>query len=276
MLAEIDELRGLKRGVLRLGLPPVGSGILFAPLFARFRKAYPGIDIRLVEQGSARLEEILRLGEIDFAASLLPVDDDFEAREVRRDQLMTLVAADNPLSALGYNPANNFLPQPPQSLGGNIGNMTLTGGVDAAFDGTVNKRREMCAALSVSNSSYKNTVGKNWNADPSGTSLTLVSTAPVETHVVSSFTITAPNDAPFLNAPTPATGFYLNGSNNGATWTRLYSGTTAGTVGESITANTTSGAFFQYHQIALQGDGTSQVAIAQAVFNVSDAAPNDI
>ena len=186
------------------------------------------------------------------------------------------VAADNPLSALGYNPANNFLPQPPQSLGGNIGNMTLNGGVDAAFDGTANKRREMCAALSVSNSSYKNTVGKNWNADPSGMSLTLPSTVAPETHVVSSFTITAPNDAPFLNAPTPATGFFLNGSNNGATWTRLYSGTTAGTVGESITANTTSGAFFQYHQIALQGDGTSQVAIAQAVFNVSDAAPNDI
>jgi len=98
LLAEIAELRGLKRGVLRLGLPPVGSGILFAPLFARFRKNYPGIDIRLVEHGSARLEEILRLGEIDFAASLLPVDEDFEWHEIRRDPLMTLVAADNPLS----------------------------------------------------------------------------------------------------------------------------------------------------------------------------------
>src|SRR5208282_3048297 len=96
--AEIAELRGLKRGVLRLGLPPVGSGILFAPLFTRFRKVHPGIDIRLVEHGSARLEEILRLGEIDFAASLLPVDEDFEWHEIRRDPLMTLVAADSPLA----------------------------------------------------------------------------------------------------------------------------------------------------------------------------------
>jgi DNA-binding transcriptional LysR family regulator len=99
LLAEIAELRGLKRGVLRLGLPPVGSGILFASLFARFRKKYPGVDIRLVEHGSARLEEILRLGEIDFAASLLPVDEDFEWHEIRRDPLMTLVAADSPLAA---------------------------------------------------------------------------------------------------------------------------------------------------------------------------------
>jgi DNA-binding transcriptional LysR family regulator len=98
MLAEIADLRGLKRGVLRLGLPPVGSGIFFAPLFTRFRKTYPGVDIRLVEHGSARLEEILRLGEIDFAASLLPVDEDFEAHEIRRDPLMTLVAADSELA----------------------------------------------------------------------------------------------------------------------------------------------------------------------------------
>ncbi len=90
LLAEIAELRGLKRGVLRLGLPPVGSGILFAPLFTRFRKNYPGIDIRLIEHGSARLEEILKAGEIDFAASLLPVDDDFEWHEIRRDPLMVL------------------------------------------------------------------------------------------------------------------------------------------------------------------------------------------
>lgn len=99
LLLEIAELRGLKRGVLRLGLPPVGSGILFAPLFTRFRKLYPGIDIRLVEHGSARLEEILRLGEIDFAASLLPVDSDFAWHEIRRDPLMTLVAADSPLAS---------------------------------------------------------------------------------------------------------------------------------------------------------------------------------
>ncbi|MFP3386271.1 LysR family transcriptional regulator, partial [Tritonibacter sp. SIMBA_163] len=29
MLAELNELRGLKRGLLRLGLPPIGSSVLF-------------------------------------------------------------------------------------------------------------------------------------------------------------------------------------------------------------------------------------------------------
>lgn len=37
LIAEINDLRGLKRGVLRIGLPPVGCGVLFAAMFATYR-----------------------------------------------------------------------------------------------------------------------------------------------------------------------------------------------------------------------------------------------
>ena len=184
--------------------------------------------------------------------------------------------ADNPVSPVGYNVGDRFVPAPQQSLGGNIGNMTLSAGVDAAFDGSTNKRASFSAGLAVSNSSFQNTVGKNWNADPSGTTLTMPSTAGSITHTVSSFTLYAPNDRPFLNSATGITGFYLQGSNDNQTWTVIYSSTTAGTVGEIITATTTSAAAYPYHRIAIQGDGISAVAIAQVVLNVSDAFPNDI
>jgi hypothetical protein len=185
-------------------------------------------------------------------------------------------AADNPASYLGYNVANAFFPQPPQSLGGNIGNMTLNAGVNAAFDSATNKRAELCAALSISNSSFQNTVGKNWSADPSGTSLTITSTVSAITHIVASIELYAPNDQAFLNSATGITGYALQGSANGATWTTIISGTTAGGAGETITASATSAAFYQYHQIAIEGDGVSAVAIAQAIMNISDAAANDI
>lgn len=184
------------------------------------------------------------------------------------------VLADNPLSPLGFNTADNFLPFPPQT--GNIGNMTLNAGVDAAFNGNINKRAEMSAALSVSISSFQNTVGKNWAGEKTGTLLTLPSTVPPQTHVVSSFSLYAPNDRKFLNSATGITGVNFEGSSNGTTWTTLYSTTTVGAVGEVITANTTSATAFQYHHIAIQGDGISQVTIAQLVINVSDGAPNDI
>jgi DNA-binding transcriptional LysR family regulator len=97
LIAELGELRGLKRGVLRLGLMPVGSGTLFAPLFAIYRKRYPGIDIRLVEY-SERLQEILLSGEIELAASLLPVSEAFEWKDVHREPLTVLLPAGHTLS----------------------------------------------------------------------------------------------------------------------------------------------------------------------------------
>ena len=91
LLAELDDLRGLKRGTLRLGLPPVGSSILFAPLFATYRTRYPGVEIRLVEHGADRLEELVQAGEIELAASLLPTPKDFQFQMVRTEPITVLM-----------------------------------------------------------------------------------------------------------------------------------------------------------------------------------------
>lgn len=97
--AELDELRGLKRGELRLGLPLLGSETLFAPLFTRYRQRYPGVDIRLFEHGSKRLEENLLSGEIEFAGSLLPVQEaHFEWHEMWCEPLVALLPTGHPLA----------------------------------------------------------------------------------------------------------------------------------------------------------------------------------
>ena len=185
------------------------------------------------------------------------------------------VNADNPLSPLGYSPVNAFIPNPP-NIGGSIGAMTQNAGLDAAFNSAINKPHGQCAALAVSNSSFGNWVGKNWAADPSGVSISLPSTTAVQTHVLASYALYAPNDQAFLRSATGVTTYHIDGSPNGVTWTTLVTGTTAGTVGEVVTGNSTVGAFYQYHRAAFLGDGISAIAIAQAVFNVADAAPNDI
>lgn len=96
LYAELDDLKGLKRGVLRLGLPPLGSSSLFAPMFARFRSRYPDIEISLVEHGSRRLEEMVMAGEIELAASLKPLPDNVEWQAVAREPLVALLPADHP------------------------------------------------------------------------------------------------------------------------------------------------------------------------------------
>jgi len=193
---------------------------------------------------------------------------------IRNPRPESYVLADNPVSYLGYNPQDNFLPQPPQAV--NIGNLTLNAGIDAAFNSATNKRAEMCAALSVSNSSFDNWVGKNWAAFPSGVTSISPSTVAAQTHILSSYALYAPNDRGFLNSATGITGYTIDGSSDGSTWTTLASGTTAGGVGETITGVSTFTTYYQYHRAVIQGDGISAVAIAQAVFAISDAAPNDI
>lgn len=190
--------------------------------------------------------------------------------------------ADNPASHLGYDPANAFLPVGQRGM--SIGNLVMGAGVESAFDGavvttsslgtTISRQFSNSANLANSVSSFQNWVGKNWAADATGTLATLPSTVPSQTHVVSAFTIVAPSDQAFLR--TGATGYRLEGSNNGATWTTIYSGTTAGAIGEIITANTTSQGLYQYHRINIQGDGVSQIGLAQVSFDISDAGPNEI
>lgn len=185
------------------------------------------------------------------------------------------VSADNPLSTLGYSPSRRFTPTP-ANASGNIGNMTLNAGLDAPFDGNVNKRAEMSAALSISNSSFQNWVGKKWNADPSGITTLLPSTVAGIQHIASQVVITAPNDRKFLNSATGITGVNLDGSTDALTWTTLATGTTAGAIGEVVTITSTVATAYPYHRVAIQGDGVAAVAIAQAAFSVSDQVPNDI
>jgi DNA-binding transcriptional LysR family regulator len=98
LVAELDELRGLRRGTLKLGLPPVGSATIFAPRFAEFRRRYPGVDIRLVEHGSDTLQELLLSGDIELAALVMPVSDAFEWQDVTSEPLVVLLPEAHALS----------------------------------------------------------------------------------------------------------------------------------------------------------------------------------
>lgn len=98
LLKELDAIRGLKQGQLRLGIAPVGSSTLFAPLFAQYNQRYPGIEVELIEHGSVKLAECLRAGEIDFAGTLLSSSEEFNCQLIRSEPLVALLASGHPLA----------------------------------------------------------------------------------------------------------------------------------------------------------------------------------
>lgn len=95
---ELSELRGLRSGTLRLGLPAMGSSTVFARWFAVYRNRFPGVNIQLAEHGSKQLEKMVLAGELDLAGSLLPVPGEFEWQEVRREPIDVLLPTEHPLA----------------------------------------------------------------------------------------------------------------------------------------------------------------------------------
>ncbi|GAN82136.1 LysR substrate-binding domain-containing protein [Acidocella aminolytica] len=101
MVNELDELRGLSRGQLRLGLPAIGADSLFAPSFTAYHRQYPGISLQLVEGGCRFLEDRLRAGDVELAGLLQPVSAAFEWRAIRCEPIVALVSHQHPLATRG-------------------------------------------------------------------------------------------------------------------------------------------------------------------------------
>jgi DNA-binding transcriptional LysR family regulator len=64
---EIRERTSLVRGTVSLGTPPTVSAHLLPSLLTRFKRAYPGLDVRLREAGTETLLHFVEAGQLDLA-----------------------------------------------------------------------------------------------------------------------------------------------------------------------------------------------------------------
>ena len=67
---EIDELRGLRRGRVRVGAMLFGGELDIPSILARFTAAYPEVEIALREGTAQRMVEMLADGSLDLAFAL--------------------------------------------------------------------------------------------------------------------------------------------------------------------------------------------------------------
>ncbi len=169
---------------------------------------------------------------------------------------------DNPISPVGQSPS--YLTR---TIGTDFGTLQNT---FLAFDANTNKPFAQSAALNVSALGLVNTIGKNWNADPSNITATVPSTNTV-THTVSRVVMQAPNNMAFLLGQPMQYAF--QGSSDGTTWTTLASGTTLGTINETVTVTSLTGGPYAYHRLLMEGDGVNPLGIAQLAISIQDAAP---
>jgi DNA-binding transcriptional LysR family regulator len=100
MRADLDALRGLVRGTLRLGgVPPVGP-VHPVALIADFSRAYPGITITVREEVAFELLGQLRDGSLDVVMALVDTDalDGLEGVRLFDEELVVIAPPDHPLA----------------------------------------------------------------------------------------------------------------------------------------------------------------------------------
>ncbi|WP_127581688.1 LysR family transcriptional regulator [Paenibacillus koleovorans] len=99
LLAAVMDLTEMKKGQFTLGLPPVIGASFFPKVIAEFHQQYPDIDIRLVEEGGKRIEQLLHEGAIDLGVVVLPVDETrFEVVPILERVLKLVVPPDHRLA----------------------------------------------------------------------------------------------------------------------------------------------------------------------------------
>ncbi len=99
MTSHLDELMKVKRGRIRIGLPPMVGSNFFPRVIGKFREEYPGITLQLFEDGSKKVESEVGAGELDIGVILLPTNDElFESFSFVKQRLMLVVHPSHPLA----------------------------------------------------------------------------------------------------------------------------------------------------------------------------------
>lgn len=96
--SELDSLRNLKQGHIRIGLPPMIGANFFPSVIGQFHKKYPKVTIRLYEDGAKKVENDVETGLLDIGVAVLPVDDSkFHVFPFADERLELLVPIGHPL-----------------------------------------------------------------------------------------------------------------------------------------------------------------------------------
>ncbi|HEY0210169.1 LysR family transcriptional regulator [Acerihabitans sp.] len=70
---ELEDIGSLKKGRLRLGIPPM-VGTQMADLIRDFRRQYPGMELQIAEFGGLTVQQAVLSGELDVALTALTAD----------------------------------------------------------------------------------------------------------------------------------------------------------------------------------------------------------
>lgn len=108
----IDELRGLEKGEVKIGIPSMMGSYFFPEILMAFNFKYPDIKLSIVESGTQTIRAQLLSGELDLGVIVndhLP--DELQARHVVTSQMVAAVGTNHPLAGFKKLDYSTFFEQ---------------------------------------------------------------------------------------------------------------------------------------------------------------------
>ena len=106
---EMQELKGLTRGEVRVGIPSMLGSYYFPPILMAFRHRYPTLNLEVIEAGTWQLQQMLEQGELDLGVIVVEsVPEMLEARPILREEMLVTVDQNHPFAALANITAEQF------------------------------------------------------------------------------------------------------------------------------------------------------------------------
>ena len=92
LTTELNDVVNLKKGEVRIGIPPIIGAAFFSKIIGQFIETYPGIQVTLTEVGSKKIKDGVEEGALDLGLICnLPIQKgSFETIKLLKDPLMLI------------------------------------------------------------------------------------------------------------------------------------------------------------------------------------------
>lgn len=104
LTSELNDIVNLKKGEVRIGIPPIIGAAFFSNLISRFIEMYPTIEVTLTEVGSKKIKDGVEEGTLDIGLICnLPIQKgSFQTIELLKDPLMLIVHCEHRLASKNF------------------------------------------------------------------------------------------------------------------------------------------------------------------------------
>lgn len=110
---EMAELRGLGRGVVRIGITPMMSAYYFPRIIMKFRERYPNLQLSVNGEGAASIQRMILQGEIDMGVITgQKLQEGLEYQHFLREEIVACVPTGHALASRTSLSIEDFLRQP--------------------------------------------------------------------------------------------------------------------------------------------------------------------